>query len=594
MMADQTPKRRLAAVLAADVAGYTRLMERDTDGTVAAWQAARDGVIDPAVAAHSGRLVKFTGDGFLAEFPSVQDAVGCALAIQADLAGNPLDFRMGINLGDIVDDGRDIHGEGVNVAARLESLAPPGGICISGEVHTMVRNRIDYPFRDLGEHAVKHVTHPVRVIEIGPASSGKSGVITSPAPATRTKPSPGARPSIAILPFENMSGDAEQEYFSDGIAEDIITDLSKVSALMVIARNSSFTFKGRAVDVKEAAGKLGVRYVLEGSVRKAGNRVRITAQLIDGADGGHLWAERYDRDLEDIFAVQDEVTRNIVEALKVRLTDDESKRIGIAGTQSLAAYDYVLRGRELVYRYTPEAVAEAERLFEKAIELDTAFSAAYSNLSWALFVHYTSGWDGAGKDMLDRGFRMAQKAVELAPNDPLARRTLSLGYTWNGDLDRAIAEMDSAIVLDPNFADAYSGRGYILSYAGRAEEAIESLDRAIRLNPLYPNIWLHFLAHARFMLGDYGAAAELLERRVRLHPGTDISRVLLAACYGHLGRRGDARRAWAEVLEINPDFSIEQKARVLPYKRPGDWDRFVDGLAKADIDQAAELARRRG
>ena len=300
--------KRLSAILIADVAGYTRLIEQDTDGTVAAWQAARAEVIDPAIAEHAGRVVKLTGDGFLAEFPTVLQA---AISMQEQFANSPLEFRMGVNLGDIVDDGDDIHGEGVNIAARIEGLAEPGGICISGGVYDQVRNRIEHGFEDMGEHVVKHVSAPVRVygLQVEIAESGPAQMKPSDLPLPD-------KPSIAVLPFENMSGDPEQQYFSDGITEDIITDLSKASGLFVIARNSVFTYRGRAVKVQDVSRDLGVRYVLEGSVRKAGNRVRVTAQLIDGSSGGHLWAERYDRDLTDIFEVQDAVTQQIVAALK--------------------------------------------------------------------------------------------------------------------------------------------------------------------------------------------------------------------------------------------------------------------------------------
>ena len=574
-MGGTSNQRRLAAILAADVAGYTLLVERDTDGTVAAWKAARDNVIKPLVGEKSGRIIKFTGDGFLVEFGSVQDAVACAIALQEKLAASPLKFRMGINVGDITDDGGDVHGEGVNIAARLEALAEPGGICISGDVHSQVRNRIEAAYTDLGEQTVKHVSRPVRVYAIGPvAEQSAAPVAALPLPK---------KPSIAVLPFENMSGDPEQAYFADGISEDIITDLSKVSGLFVIARNSSFTYKGRAVNIPDVARDLGVKYVLEGSVRKGGNRVRITAQLIDGREGGHLWAERYDRDLEDIFAVQDEITRTIVEALKIRLTDAEQSRVGTAGAPNIEAYDYTLRGRDLFYRFTPADNIEAQKLFERAIALDETFALAYSGLAFAKFVQYTNGWSGADETTLEDGFQLASKAVRLAPADPIAHRNLGLGYTWKKDVNRGIVEMDKAIDLDPNFSEAHAGRGYVLSFADRPDEAVAGLQTAMRLNPMYPDIWLHFMGHAEFMRGDYEAAVAPLQRRIRLRPETDISRVLLASALGHLGRPEEAQAAWAEVMKINPDYSIERKGRVLPYKNPADWNRFLDGLRKAGL-----------
>ncbi|NQV54469.1 MAG: hypothetical protein HQ503_01300, partial [Rhodospirillales bacterium] len=326
-MSENSVDRRLAAVLVADVVGYTGLMEDDSDGTVAAWAAARDEVIEPVTGRHGGRVVKLTGDGFLAEFPTVQNAVNCARTMQDELITNSLNFRMGINLGDIIDDGRDIHGEGVNVAARIEALAEPGGICISGLVYESIRNRIDADYRDMGEREVKNVSGPVRVYAIG---GGKAAVNAKP---------PADKPSIAVLPFDNLSDDAAQEYFSDGITEDIITDLSKVSSLIVIARNSSFTYKGKATDVRSVAADLNVSYLLEGSVRKAGEKVRITAQLVDGKSGAHIWADRYDRNMTDIFAVQDEVAQKIIEALQLNLSPEEIKRIGTPGTDNMEAYD---------------------------------------------------------------------------------------------------------------------------------------------------------------------------------------------------------------------------------------------------------------
>ncbi|MDP6786858.1 MAG: adenylate/guanylate cyclase domain-containing protein [Rhodospirillales bacterium] len=577
-------QRRLAAILAADVAGYTRLVEKDTDATVAAWTAARDEVITPGVAEKSGHIIKFTGDGFLVEFPSVQDAVDCAIQLQEKLATSSLDFRMGINLGDITDDGGDVHGEGVNIAARLEALAEPGGICVSGMVHDSVRNRINAVFRDMGEQKVKHVSAPVRAFAI----DANTAAVAAPPPVPEKLPAVD-KPSIAVLPFDNLSGDPEQEYFADGISEDIITDLSRISALFVIARNSTFSFKGQAIDIRKVAAELGVRFILEGSVRKAGNRVRVTAQLIDGADGGHLWADRYDRELEDIFAVQDEVTANIVEALKVQLTESERSRMGVASTDIPEAYDATLRARELIYDYTAATNAEAQAGYRKAIALDPGFSTPYSGLAFAKCIQYTSGWSGADDGTLQEGFEMAQKAVALAPEDPIAHRTLGLAYTWKKDLDRALAEIDKAIGLDPNCSEAYGSKGYILTFRGRPDEAIESLNHAMRLNPLYSPIWLHFMAHAEFMRGNYEKAVELSEQRIRVQPQTDISRVLMASALGHLGRPEAARAAWAEVLEINPDYSVGQKARILPYTNPADWNRFVAGLRKAGVPVTTSL-----
>jgi adenylate cyclase len=579
--------RRLAAILAADVVGYSRLIRSDEEGTLAALKAIREDIINPKVAEHHGRIVKLMGDGMLAEFGSVVDAVRNAVATQEAVAEYQADvpkdhriiFRVGINLGDVVIDGDDIHGDGVNVAARLEALSEPGGICISSKVYEEVRDRIDLAFDDLGEQRVKNIDRPVRVWRWS-----KDATVTTKGPATASEllPLPD-KPSIAVLPFDNMSGDPEQEYFADGIAEDIITDISQISGLFVIARNSSFSYKGRSIDAKTLARELGVRFVLEGSVRKAANRVRITAQLIDGTSGGHLWAERFDRDLEDVFAIQDEITTHIVRALKVELDLDERERVGGRGTNSIEAYDIALRARNLLFRHTPETNDQAQSLYEQSIALDPEFGIAHAELAITLFTAYIGGWNKSSAETLERGYGLAAKAVELDPTNPQVRRALALGNLWKHDLEQAVVEIDTAVEFGPNSADALASRGYILSYASRPAEAISSLKKAMELNPQFTGLWLHFLGHAHFIHEDYEAAASVLEQRIRREPETDISRVLLAACYGHLGRDAEAMQQWAEVRRINSDYSIERKAKVLPYKDPADWKRFIEGLRKAGL-----------
>jgi adenylate cyclase len=577
-------QRRLAAILAADVAGYSRLMGEDEEGTRTRFNAQLDEVISPAIDQHRGRLVKTMGDGFLVEFASVVAAIECAADIQAGIAsrqsgeleGSKMLLRIGIHLGDVIVEEDDIHGDGVNIAARLEGLAEPGGICVSEMVHAGVRNKLAFEFTDLGEQSLKNIAEPVHAFQIrGHAAPAKAG---------EALPLPD-KPSIAILAFDNMSGDAEQEYFSDGIAEDIITDISKISGLFVIARNSSFAYKGQALEVKRVARELGVKFVLEGSVRKAANRVRITAQLIDGTTGGHLWAERYDRVLEDIFAIQDEITRHIVDALKVELALDERARIGGPATTSIEAYDLALRAREFVFRSTREDNAEATRLYERAIELDPEFIAAHADLAIALFTARLNGWIDDDEATLERGNRMAARAIELDPDDPQGYWASGFGLLWRQDLDGALAMAEKATALSPSYAEAHVSHGYILSYASRPAEAINSIETAMRLDPQHPRLWLHFLAHAHFVAGDYDIAASILERRIRLQPETDISRVLLASCQGQLGLIAEAQDQWAELRRVNPNYSIEQRARVLPYENPADWDRFVEGLRKAGVQE---------
>ncbi len=589
-MAEENVIRKLAAILYADVAGYSRLTGADEVGTHRRLGAGLD-LISDAIGEKDGRVVHYAGDAVLAEVGSVVAAVDCAVAVQRELAERNADvpedqrlqFRIGVNLGEVIVDRDDIYGDGVNVAARLESLADSGGICISEKVHQEIRGKLDLAFEDMGAQKVKNIAEPVRAYRIVPGEAGPRPPAQQPAGEGALEPP--QKPSIAVLPFANMSGDAEQEYFSDGISEDIITDLSKVSALFVIARNSSFAYKGKSVNVRQVATDLGVRYVLEGSVRKAANRVRVTAQLVDGATGGHLWADRYDRDLEDIFAVQDEVTRHIVDALKVALTPDERQRMGGQGTADMEAYDLTLRGRDLAWRFTPGANAEAVRLFEQAIVLDPEFSLPYSGMSLVLIADYTNGWNAPDDSLLERCVRLAEKAVALDDAEPQGYRATAVAHLWNRDLDRAAAAAEKALALDPNHAMAHSELANVYAYAGRSGEAIELMEKAMRLDPQYPDLCLHFLAHAHFMQGHYEEAAAVLKRRIRRNPETDISRVLLASCWGHLGDPDEARREWAEALKINPDYSLDHKAQVLPYKDPADWERMVDGLKKARLPE---------
>ena len=568
-----------------DVVGYSHLMAVDEVGTLGRLKALRDDVIDPLIERHSGRLVKLMGDGALVEYASVVDAVTCAMEVQKAIAENQaevpeserIDFRVGINLGDIIVEGDDIYGDGVNVAARIEGLASPGGICISRTARDQVRDKLDVVLEDLGEVEVKNIPRPVRIFRV-PVESAATKIASENELLTLPD-----KPSIAVLPFENMSGDPEQEYFSDGIAEDIITDLSKASGLFVIARNSAFTYKGRAVNVQEVSRDLGVRYVLEGSVRKAGNRVRITAQLIDGTTGGHLWAERYDRDLTDIFAVQDEVTQRIVSALAVKLTPDERERVVSKGTDNLEAYDTFLKGREHMLRQTKEANAKAIAMFERVTELDPGFAAAVALLAFNHVEAYVNRWSADPDRSFELAQEHAQRAVALDDSEPNAHYALGGVYIWAKQHDRAIAEAEKTIALDPNSASGYGMLGHILSYAGRPEEAIEALNNAMRLDPHYPDMYLHFLAHANFHMERYNDAIDALTRRLIRKPESDISRVLLASCYGHQSRADEARAEWEKVFEVNPDYSFEHKRQILPYKNPADFEHFADGLRKSGL-----------
>jgi adenylate cyclase len=577
-------ERRLAAIFAADVAGYSRLMGADEEGTLERLRAHRRELIDPKIAEHQGRIVKTTGDGVLVEFASPVKAVRCAVEVQHGMVDRNADvpreqrieFRIGINLGDVVVEDGDIYGDGVNVAARLENIAEPGAVYISRAVRDFVNDQTEVALEDLGEKPLKNIAKPVRVFRI----AAPDGAMAAPPAGSPAVPH---KPSIAVLPFANMSGDAEQEYFSDGMTEDLITDLSKISALFVIARNSSFAYKGRSVKVQEIGRDLGVRFVLEGSIRKAGNRVRITAQLIDAGHGGHLWAERFDRDLTDIFATQDEVVEKIVRALAVTLTQGEERRLRRRGTSNVEAYETWLRARESLSRSTREGVAQARAMHLRAIELDPNFAAPHAGLSLAGIADYVSDWAADPAQALDEAERWARRALELDDQEPVSHMALGNVLLWRRNHAGALAECRRMIELDPNFAQGHAATGLALMYAGRAAEALEPFAIAKRLDPHHPSIVLHFVAQTHFSLGNYEAAVERLLERIARTPGTDSSRMMLASCYGHLGRADDARAAWAELLRVNPDFSLTQRERVLPYKNAADFQRIVEGLAKAGL-----------
>jgi adenylate cyclase len=574
-------ERRLSAIVAADIAGYSALMGADEARTVRDLKG-HQAVVLPMVGEFAGRIIDTAGDGILAEFPSVVNAVKCAVAIQSKMAERNaaieperrMQFRVGINIGDVVYDEARIYGDGINVAARLEGIAQAGGICISSKVYEEISGRIDLVCQDIGDQQLKNIARPVRAYHVR---------LDGIAPTASAAPALPEKPSIAVLPFQNMSGDQEQEYFADGMTEDLITDLSKVSGLFVIARNSSFVYKGRPVKVQEIGRDLGVRFVLEGSIRKAGNRVRITAQLIDAGSGGHLWAERFDRDLTDIFSTQDEVVEKIVGALAVTLTRGEEQRLRRRGTGNVEAYECWLRARELGLHGTRESVAQARAMHRRAIEIDRNFAAPHAGLSLAAITDYINDWAPDPAQALDEGERWARRALELNDQEPGSHLALGNVLLWRRDHEGALAEFARMIALDPNFALGHTATGFALMYAGRAAEALDPIAMAMRLDPHYSSIVLHFLAQANFSLGNYETAARQLLDRIARNPSTDSSRMLLASCYGHLGRTQDARAAWAELLKVNPDFSLMQRARVLPYKQASDFQRIAEGLAKAGL-----------
>jgi adenylate cyclase len=579
--------RKIAAILAADVVGFSRLAGIDEEGTLARLRALRSELTDPTIAAHRGRVVKRTGDGLIVEFRSVVDAVRCAIEIQNGMAernagvvaDRRIEFRIGVHLGDVVEEADgDLMGDGVNLAARLEGVADPGGLSLSEDAWRQVRDRVKETFIDRGEQALKNIARPVRVYAL-------SGALPDAESAEARSPAEPGRSSIAVLPFANMSGDAEQEYFADGISEDIITALSKLPQLFVIARNSAFTFKGRNVNVGEVGRSLGVRHVLEGSVRKSGGRVRITAQLIDATTGGHMWAERFDRDLTDIFAVQDDVTAHIVSALALNLGRGDRRRMVVERTDNQEAYDLFLRGRELWWAFTPEANREAERLLRRAAALDPGFAPALAFLAAALANAYSNEWSERPAEALAEAEKAARLAVKLDERYPYGLWSLAMTLSWERRLEEALAAAEKAVAFNPNFADGHSMVGVLLNFAGRSAEALQHLDRAMALDPYFNSLLLYFRAHAAYQLGQYSEAVSLLRRRILRNPETDVSRVLLAASLGQMGLIDEAREAWREAVEVNPSFSLEQRRNVLPYKNPADFDRIVEGLRKAGVPE---------
>ncbi|MBK8741355.1 MAG: guanylyl cyclase [Betaproteobacteria bacterium] len=583
-MAENRTHRRLAAILAADVVGYSRMMGADESGTLTALKRHRETVFGPAVARHGGRVVKLIGDGTLVEFGSVVDAVECALAIQRAIRDEAppsgIALRIGVNLGDVIIDGDDIYGDGVNVAARLEPLAEPGGICVASIVSESVGNRVDVAFKDGGEVAVKNIDRPIRVWKWHPDDNPGSA---SPAPAAAMR-APNEQPSIAVLPFDNMSGDPEQEYFTDGITEDIITDLSKVGGLMVIARNSSFAYKRKSVDVRTVGRELGVRSVLEGSIRRAGNRIRITAQLIDAATGAHVWAERYDRDLTDIFAVQDEVTRHIVDALKVKLTPGEAARIADIPTHSPAAHDLFLRARELLLapKKDREMFEQVVDLLTRCIELDPNYAEAYSGLGMAYNFEFQNRWSGI-PDALDLAAHFTALGTEKGPTVPYAHFVATVLAIWKKDLDGARQESKTALALNPNYAEAIGTHGLIEIYSGNPLSGIPFLERAIRLDPAFTHQCMHFLGTAYLVAGKHEAAAASFRERIRLSPETDLSRGLLISALGHLGEIDEARRVWTELKRVSPGYSFASHVARLPFRNPADGENIAEGFARAGL-----------
>jgi adenylate cyclase len=534
---------------------------------------------------HHGRVVDSPGDNVLAEFGSVVDVVECAVEIQKELKtrnaqlpeNRQMEFRIGINLGDVIEEGEKIFGDGVNIAARMEGLADAGGICISGSVYDQVENKLNLEYEFLGEQSVKNITKPVRAYSV----KMEHGTWQQKTAKESTLPD---KPSIAVLPFTNISEDPGQEYFSDGITEEIITSLSKVSGLIVIARNSTFTYKGKPIKVQQVGQELGVQYVLEGSVRKAGDRVRITAQLIDAKTGHHLWAERYDRHLTDIFAVQDEITVNIVRAMQVKLTEGEQACEWLKhGSSNIEAYEKGMKGMEYFRFFSPEGNVRARQLFEECISLDPDYPGPHVMLGWTHLTDVMNGWSKSPEESIVRSLEYAEKAISIDDSQADAYALLGNVYLFQRQFDRAIEEGERAIVLNPNGADYHVWLAMILNSAGRPGDAVELVKKAIRLNPFPPNWYFLSLGNVFFIMGQYEEAAEAYQRAIQRSPDFLLVRIGLAASFGALGREKDARAAAIEVLRIDPKFTLERFAHGLLYKDQTDADRYIDALRKAGL-----------
>jgi adenylate cyclase len=576
-------ERRLTTILSADVAEYSRLMRADEDGTMRGLTACR-AVIDALVAEHRGRVANTAGDAVLAEFPSVVDGLLCAIAIQRGIARlyedlapeRRIQFRIGIHVGDVMPRGGDLFGDAVNVAARLQAIAEPGGICVSAAVREHVGSRVTAAFTDAGLQQVKNIAEPIRVFHVGSRRPERPGVMPSVLPLPD-------KPSVAVLPFANMSSDPEQDFFADGIAEDIITALSRYPSLFVIARNSCFTYKGRAVDVTQVGRELGVRYLLEGSLRKAGNRIRVTAQLVEAANGNHVWAERYDRDLADIFGVQDEITDAVTTSIAPAIADAELHRAMRKPPGSLDAWGVYQRGLWHLGRFAAEDSAEAQRYFQEAIDLDPNFAGGYSGLVAAQLQAANTFMLRDLADTLASAESLARQGVALDGNDAESRSSLGRVLLTRGDYEGARAEIEQALAISPNLASAHGALGGALIFSGRPREGLVALQHGIRLDPRDPRagVRVNQLVIGHYHCRDYEAAIETARRVIRAYPEHPLVYRWLAAALGQLGRTVEAKPALDKAISLAPaSFDVYVRQRV-PWHRAEDHLHMLDGLRKA-------------
>jgi adenylate cyclase len=572
-------ERRLAAILASDVAGYSRLMGADEEGTLERLKALRCELVDPKIAERKGRIVKTTGDGLLVEFASVVDAVRCAVEVQQAMperntgvaADNHIELRIGINLGDVIVEGDDLYGDGVNIAARIETLADAGGVFVSNTVHDHVRDRLPFIFEDLGEQQVKNIARPVRVYRVRDTGSSKG-----PAPPALPLPD---KPSIAVLPFANMSGDPEQEYFADGMVEEIITALSRIRWLFVIARNSTFTYKGQAIDVKQVGRELGVRYVLEGSVRKAGNRVRITAQLIDAISGTHLWADRFDGSLEDVFELQDQVAISAAGVVEPTLQAAEIRRSAQRPTKDLTAHDLYLRAMPYWASYEKDRLVQASEHLGQAIERDPQYGPALALMAQCHFQLDIGGWADDREANRRRGIDLARRALRSAPDDPevLANAAIALGY-FGEDINAAIGLVDRSLTLNPSFAHGWFWSGVLRNWFGRPDLALDHFETFLRLSPRERfTFHQNAMGMSLFFLHRFDEAVAKFLAAMEHHPKHVLAHRFLAACYAHMGRLDEAREMVARLRTLTPDV-LDSGTR---YRNPAHRELYLLGLRLA-------------
>jgi adenylate cyclase len=579
-VAKERAKRKLSGILSADAVGYSRLMQEDEALTIVTLAESKE-LMANLIKQYRGRVVDAPGDNLLAEFGSVVDATECAVNIQQELnaknAQRPenckMPFRIGVNLGDVVEEADRIYGDGVNIAARIEGLANGGGICVSGSVFDQIEGKIPLSYDYLGEQTVKNIKKPVRVYRV------KSEGAVSDIGMSPDLPLP-EKPSIAVLPFVNMSEDPEQEYFSDGITEEIITTLSKVPKLFVIARNSTFIYKGKSVNVQQVSRELGVRYMIEGSVRKMGDRVRITAQLIDAATGYHLWAERYDQTLKDIFAIQDEITLKIVKALQVKLTEGEQARLYYKGTENVDAYLKNLQAGAYFFRFDRGGNMLARKICEEVIALEPKWEVPYCLLGMTHWTDVLMRWSDSAEESIQKAFQFAQKALSLKES-PIARGLLGMLYALTRQHEKAIRESERSIALDPNSADAHGWYAYTLNCAGHPAKAISFIEKALRLNPYPPSWYFTMLGDGYRLTGYYEEAIKAFKKSIYIEPTNLFPRIFLAGVYAMAGRKEEAQFQAKEVLRIDSSFSLEYFEKTLPHKNHAETERFVDALRKA-------------